>query len=88
MTPLERGARALSTLDGHADNATLGGKPMWHDYVAHARVVLDAIREPSEGMANAAYRMQMDSANLGKGRLRADGVGIWRAMIDTALCED
>lgn len=46
--PLERAARALCSLDGHPENATMDGKPLWQNYLPEVRAVLEAISEPSE----------------------------------------
>ncbi|MBN9504970.1 MAG: hypothetical protein J0I69_02995 [Altererythrobacter sp.] len=78
MTPLERAARALCSLDGNPENATMEGKPLWQDYLPEARAVLEAIREPSDAMLEVDAR-------------RPDGSFYpedhWRAMIDAALEE-
>lgn len=78
MTPLERAARALCSLDGHPENATMDGKPLWADYLPEARAVLQAIRAPSEAMLSALDHHDKRDA----------GVDAWHAMIDAALAED
>lgn len=50
MTLLERVARALCRHDGHPENATMDGKPLWQDYLPEARVAIEAMREPTEDM--------------------------------------
>lgn len=80
MTPLERAARALCSLDGHPENAKMDGKPLWRDYLPEARAVLRAIRDPSPGAVSAA-------ANTAQQIGSADHVGIYRAIIDAMLVE-
>jgi hypothetical protein len=75
MTPLERAARALCSLDGHLENATMAGKPLWQDYLPEARAVLQAIREPSDAMVEEGRRET------------AAPYHAWQAMIAAALEE-
>jgi len=83
MTPLERAARAL------VDNYPLDGgeSPLaWQEVLPVARAVIVAIREPSEGMLEAAYR----DLNLSREDADTPDVEItraWRAMIDALLEE-
>jgi hypothetical protein len=70
-SPLERAARALCELEGNPPGATMDGKPLWMDYLSEARVVIAAIREPSEKMIAA-------------GRECASGA-IYQRMIDALL---
>lgn len=64
MTPIERAAKALRDLTVSGEEAN-----------RYARAVLQAIREPSEGMRDAALAMK-----------NADNVDdTWQAMIDAAL---
>lgn len=73
--PLERAARALCSLAGNPENATMDGKPLWMDYLPEARAVIEAIREPSEAMIDA-----------GSTHDSADGCyPVYRAMIDQLL---
>lgn len=44
MSPVERAARSLCSLDGHPENITMGGKPMWQDYLFEVRAVLHTIQ--------------------------------------------
>lgn len=74
----ERVARALSAKRhlrmGGADAETLvQGIPNWHYCVDDAKVAIEAMREPTPEMADAASC------------LRADPNEIWDAMIDAAL---
>lgn len=73
-SPLERAARALCALDGHPENATTDGKPLWMDYLPEARAVIGAIRDPSDEQVKAAA----DCENS----LVAD---VYTAMIDSLL---
>jgi hypothetical protein len=76
MTPIELAARALCELDGNPPGATMGGKPLWQDYLPEVRAVLTAIREPSDGMIQAAADCESS--------IVAD---VYTAMIDAALSE-
>lgn len=69
MTPLERAARAVGD--------TVSACPSTENYIAVARAVLQAIREPSVDM-NYKGCLNHPPANT---------AGIWRAMIDAALEE-
>jgi hypothetical protein len=42
MKPLERAARVLCELDENLSGATMGGKPLWQDYLVEVQVVLEA----------------------------------------------
>ena len=81
MTPgLERVARALCELDANPPDATMGGKPLWQDYLPEARAAIMALREPDITMIGAAA---LKVGHIGKDEVRR----IYRAMIDTALIE-
>lgn len=79
MTPLERAARALYRTDDF-DPHQFGEDKVWPDLVDYVKLVLEAIREPSEGMVSAA----MDRDKLGYDPLPGE---VWQAMIDAALAE-
>jgi len=51
--PLERAAKALCSLDGNPENATMDGKPLWQDYLPEVRAVLSAVRDPESAMSIA-----------------------------------
>ena len=90
MTPIERAARALCALAGDEPDALVRpsnfqssvprekARPMWERYIHHARVALEAIREPSEGMVAAVSDMSLMDNNPTQD---------WQAMIDAALAE-
>jgi hypothetical protein len=80
MTPIERAARALCALDGHPENAKMDGKRLWQDYLPEVRAVLEAIREPSAKMEEAANADQALFIGAPK--------PIWQQMVDAALAED
>jgi hypothetical protein len=42
MNPLERAARTLSIMNGHAEDAMADGKPVWQSYVPEARAALSS----------------------------------------------
>ena len=67
MTMLEKAARALAVLDGWKEDH-------WRGFIAEARAVLAAIREPDEAMLSAAY----GDAIVGHG-------AAYTAMIDAIL---
>lgn len=83
MTPLERAARALCSLDGNPENATMEGKPLWRDYLPEARAVVEALREPSDTMVLAAEDHCDSPATGGYGSAGCH----WALMIETALAE-
>lgn len=77
---LERVAHALCELDANPPDATMGGKPLWQDYLPEAWAAIMALREPDAAMFSAAA---LEAGHVGK-----DDVGrIYRAMIDAALVE-
>lgn len=87
MTPLERAARALHTI--YTDEKERSGArdmPSWDElgddgrfYFTHrVRAVLQAIREPSEAMIEAASD---------EGGCDGTHISVYRAMIDAALVE-
>lgn len=81
MTPgLERVARALCELDANPPDATMGGKPLWQDYLPEARAAIMALREPDRTMIGAAA---LKVGHIGKDEV----VRIYRAMIDAALVD-
>lgn len=47
-SPRERAARALCRFDGHPENITFEGKPMWQSYLPQADAVLEAVLQPEE----------------------------------------
>ena len=88
MTPMERAARALCSLDGNPENATMDGKPLWQDYLPEARAALTALREPSPTMieAGAEITSHISPTESGEG-FAADAADVWRVMIETALSD-
>lgn len=81
-TLLERAARALCSLDGNPENATLGGMPLWRDYLPEARVVLGALREPSKAMTELGDALITSAPRFGYGSAK-----VWQVMLDAALDE-
>lgn len=82
-SPIERAARALCSLDGRPENATMDGKPLWQDYLPEVRAVMAAVREPidqakvylladaeawEKGSENAPHREFL----MASGKLRRD----------------
>jgi len=73
--PLERAARALCSLDGHPENATMDGKPLWQDYLPEARAVIAAIRDPDDDfLQRVAPKTDGHNARL-----------LWQHMINALL---
>lgn len=79
-TGLERVARALCVLDANPPDATMGGKPLWRDYLPEASAAIMALREPDKAMMTAA---KLEAVQTG----RDDFGNIYRAMIDAAMIE-
>lgn len=79
-TGLERVARALCELDANPPDATMGGKPLWRDYLPEASAAIMALREPDKAMMTAA---KLEAVQTG----RDDFGKIYRAMIDAAMIE-
>ena len=79
-TGLERVARALCELDANPPDATMGGKPLWQDYLPEARAAIMALRDPDPAMIQAAA---LKAVQIGKD----DFGGIYRTMIDAAMTE-
>ena len=77
---LERVARALCELDANPPNATMGGKPLWQNYLPEARAAIMALREPDMTMIGAAV---LKVGDIGKDEVTR----IYRAMIDGALVD-
>lgn len=82
MTPLERAARALAVrhhepLFNRGDSGytpDYSANLYWRDYVAQARTVIAAIREPTCRITHRGQAVRYDSAwSIG---------AIWREMID------
>lgn len=80
MTPIERGARALSKLDGHPENAKLDGKPLWASYIPEATAVIKSLRKPSTAMIAAAV-------DWAPGHTAESSSAVFGHMIDAALSE-
>lgn len=84
MTPLERAARALAQSLHERHPGDCFPWEMMHDeekanMLKDARAVLEAIREPSEGMQTAGYGECHHPNDIPE--------HIWQAMIDAALAE-
>jgi hypothetical protein len=73
MGMVERVARALCRAAGLSENTPYQGKPMWWSYEATARLVLEAMREPSLDM------LIIDTSDW------ETAARNWNAMIDIAL---
>jgi hypothetical protein len=84
MTPLEREARVLARYhaelqfgDSCTEQDRADEEVDWQDYLPGAKIVIEALREPSEAMLGAG----LGRKNPGQ----PDDV--WTAMIDAALAE-
>jgi hypothetical protein len=80
MSMIERVARALCRLDGHPENATMDGKPLWRDYEREARAAIGAMR--------SAAPVVRDRAGNVIHELRGAPEDIWAMLIDGALGEE
>lgn len=74
---LHQAARALAKAQSGVDDWDGLDPAFQATLIENARAVLEAIREPSEGMVAA----------LGNGEAAKWARGTWRAMIDAALAE-
>ncbi|MBU0824897.1 MAG: hypothetical protein KKA44_10590 [Alphaproteobacteria bacterium] len=77
---LERVARALCELDANPPDATMGGKPLWQDYLPEAWAAIMALREPDIAMIKAA---ELTAVQAGRDEFGS----IFRGMIDAAMSE-
>lgn len=85
---MERAARALCSLDGKSENASVHGKPLWQGYLPEVRAVLLAIREPSEAMAEAGAEITSHiSSTESEESLKREAADTWRVMIASALSD-
>lgn len=90
---VERVAQAL--FDRECQRAKLRGRSSHHkegtlvvnmppsyrdDYLSDARAAIEAMREPTEGMADQIIYSQLETIQQGE--------DLWRAMIDAALASD
>ena len=91
MTPIERAARAIRpTVEG--DNALYWaseyGRPAPDASLeAIVRAVIESLREPSEGMADAGSQVPLPSFGAPLGLSNEEVGAIWSTMIDAALRE-
>ena len=73
---VERVARALCRLDGHPENATMDGKPLWQDYEPEARAAIEAMR-------SAEFQVRDETGVIHE--LRGNPMDTWRFLFDAAL---
>ena len=85
MTPLERAARVLCSLDGNPENATMKGKPFWQNYLPEARAAIGAIVEPSQEMVDAAEDEIFRNIDATETDGKPDADDVWRKMIAVIL---
>ena len=57
QTDWEKAARALCRYDGHPENITSQGKPMWMSYLGEAKAVLVAIERFEEAEPAVTEKM-------------------------------
>lgn len=79
MTPMERAARAIYKLGDNGPYALEEEDEQWHHHLDTARAVLEAIREPSEGMIHRGARNEPSRSRVVS--------QVWGDMIDAALDE-
>lgn len=78
---IEKVARAICAKDGRGAPDSPGetyGFPRWRQYEPHARAALEAVREPSDAMLEAAAHEED----------KKECAAIYRAMIGAALGDD
>jgi len=68
---IEQAARGLCSLAGHTPDELVDGRPIWRTYLPHVRIVLKAIRHPTDALLDAGMCSQQQ----------------WEAMIESALEE-
>jgi len=88
MTPIEAAARAIAAENfrrqfGHAPSPGWDADRQWRQHIPAARAVIEAIREPSEAMVNAAVLTFVRE----NGGIEHAPFMTWSAMIDSALAE-
>lgn len=95
MTPLECAARALWEVSGRPLKAqdvvpsdVVRAEPAWEQFLPQARVVLQAVREPSEQMTQAGAEIVRNvHAEESEVAFASDAANTWRYMIDAALSQ-
>lgn len=80
MNLIEKGARALFAQA--TDHALLDNEEIPAHWFAHARAVIEAIREPTEAMIDAGDAICVKHCVLG-----SQMADIWRAQVGAALQE-
>jgi hypothetical protein len=90
MTPLHRAARALVLKESGSDGFDAMAPELQERAIESVKAVLQAIREPSEGMHDAAQTSEALSwtAAPGEGLDAVHWDFAWQAMIDAAIAED
>jgi hypothetical protein len=85
MTPLEKAARALAKVQSGTDEWDAYDQAFQETLIEAVRAVLQAIREPSEGMIEAALlrETEWDTDSI----RRECHANAWVTMIDAALTE-
>lgn len=80
---IERVARKMAGQymidDGFGEDSRRGAEQgeMWKNFRASARAAIEAMREPTEAMIDAAYEHALDE----------NAKGVWQDMIDAALTD-
>ena len=65
-----------------------GAEPDWEQFLPQARVVLQAVREPSEEMTQAGAEIVRNvHAEESEVAFASDAANTWRFMIDAAISE-
>jgi hypothetical protein len=81
---IERVARAICAASGSPDPDEIwNGHPLWEEFSDDARAAIEAMREPTEPMMQAAESEA--EAYFGNGQERLEPEQVWRVMIDAAL---
>ncbi|EJL23097.1 hypothetical protein [Novosphingobium sp. AP12] len=83
-TTLERAARALGQPEGRSSDEIQDGGQLWRTYLPKARVVFEAIHDPSLDLVLAGGAVE-DVGGVPIGAMRAEAV--WISMIYRALAK-
>jgi hypothetical protein len=87
MSPIDRAARALALAQSGVDEFDALDEGMQETLRQNVRAVVRAIREPSEGMAQAGFDAEA-TANAHKTQPHHVVPAVWQAMIDAALADE
>lgn len=88
MSPIEKAARALASLNGEDPEHLSAGQARWTYYLAQVNAVVAAVHEPTILMKEAGSEVVRfvgaEESDIGR---QSDAANIWRFMVD-ALREE